>query len=93
MQSNKAITVIYLCSLRESHFTEAVLSLTKPNRIVTPAFHDLPGTDSHQGIRMAFPNKTLSVDIVQVLYSKRTVKVLAQHLFLVYMPLKLIYVV
>lgn len=93
MQSNKAITVIYLCSLRENHFTETVLCLTKPNRIVTPVFNDLPGTGSHQGIWMAFPNKTISLDIVWVLYSKWTVKVLAQDQFLVYMPLKLFYVI
>lgn len=88
MQSNRAITVIYLCSLRENHFTEAVLHLTKPNRIVTPAFNGLPGSGSHQGIWMAFPNKTL---IKWVLYSKWTVKVLAQDQFLLYMPLKLFY--
>lgn len=34
MQSNKAITVIYLCSLKGNHFTEAVLHLTKPNSIL-----------------------------------------------------------
>lgn len=91
MQSNKAITVIYLCSLRENHFTEAVLHLTKPNSIVTPAFNDFPGSGSHQGIGMAFPNKTVSLDRVRVLYSKWTVKVLAQDQFLLYMPLKLFY--
>lgn len=61
MQSNKAITVIYLRSLRENHFIEAVLHLTKPNSIVTPSFYDFPGSGSHQGIGMAFPNKTVSL--------------------------------
>lgn len=91
MRSNKAITVIYLCSLRENHFTEAVLHLTKPNSTVTPAFNDFPGSGSHQGIGMAFPNKTVSLDRVRVLYSKWTVKVLAQDQFLLYMPLNLFY--
>lgn len=50
MQSNKAITVIYFCSLKENHFTEAVLRLTKPNSIVTAAFNDFSGSGSHQGI-------------------------------------------
>lgn len=50
MQSNETITVIYLCSLRDNHFTGAVLYLAKPNRIVTPAFNSLPGSGSHQGI-------------------------------------------
>lgn len=84
MQSNETITVIYLCSLRDNHFTGAVLYLAKPNRIVTPAFNSLPGSGSHQGIGMVFPSKIVTLDIVRVLYSKWTVKVLAQDQFLLY---------
>lgn len=85
-QSNKAITVIYLCSLEENHFTEAVLHLTKSNCIVTAAFNDFSGSSSYQGIWMAFPDKTVSLDRVRVLHFKWTVKVLAQDQFLLYIP-------
>lgn len=84
MYSNKAISVIYLCSLKENHFTEVMLLLTKPNSIVTAPF-------KHQGIWMAFLGKTVRLDRVRVLCFKWTVKVLVQDQFLLYMPLKLFY--
>lgn len=91
MYSNKAISVIYLCSLKENHFTEVMLLLTKPNSIVTAPFNDFSGSSSHQGIWMAFLGKTVSLDRVRGLCFKWTGKVLAQDQFLLYMPLKLFY--